>query len=199
MLGLIRHGETVANEAGLYAGLAEYELTPNGRSQAARVGAFVATEFSRDLLIDRSITSSPISRAYQTAEIIAEYLPGADIIVDERIREVDYGTLDGKPIRKGVSFINEAHRHGGGEFSVEPAASIRQRASDFIADNAEYLDPTSRKIKLAVGHGALWSVASAIAQSHPLFNVKIPKNYEIILLTSDSARIIDTREMRDAL
>lgn len=199
MLGLIRHGETVANEAGLYAGLAEYELTLNGRSQAARVGAFIATELSKDLLIDGPIISSPISRAYQTAEIITGHLPGVDIVLDERIREVDYGRLDGEPIRKGLSFINEAYRHNGGEFEVEPAASIRQRASNFIADNAEYLDPMSRKIKLAVGHGALWGVASALVQAHPLLNAKIPKNYEIILLARDSASVIDTREMSDTL
>lgn len=195
MLGLIRHGETVANEAGLYAGLTEYELTPNGRLQAARIGEFVISNLSKSLLIDRSITSSPISRAYETAEIVADYLPGVSIALDERIREVDYGRLDGAPIKKGISFINEAHRHNGGEFNIEPIAGIQQRATDFITANAEYLDSASPKIKLAVGHGALWSVVAALVRSHPLSGVKIPKNYEIILLTNDSTEIIDTREL----
>jgi broad specificity phosphatase PhoE len=194
MLCLIRHGETVANQAGLYAGLTEYELTPTGKSQAVRIGEYILSVYPDNLVIDKSIISSPIGRAHQTAIIISKLLPEADVITDNRIREVDYGFLDGTPIRKGISFIDEAQIVGGGVYGVEPVLNIQRRASDFLKDNEQHLDPKSSKIKLAVGHGALWSVVSALAQSHPLASAKIQKNYEIILLTSNGGQVIDTRK-----
>lgn len=93
MLCLIRHGETAANQARLYAGLRDYELTSTGRAQAARIGDFILSMLSDTLLIDRLIVSSPLPRARQTAEIIAGALPGTEIVTDSRILEVDYGQL----------------------------------------------------------------------------------------------------------
>lgn len=108
MLYLIRHGETSANQAGLYAGLAEYELTSNGQAQAKNIGDFVTSQLLNGLCIDEIIISSPSNRARITAKIIANYFNGTRVVIDDRINEVDYGKLDGTPIRKGISFIDEA-------------------------------------------------------------------------------------------
>lgn len=148
---------------------------------------------SDTLLIDRLIVSSPLPRARQTAEIIAGALPGTEIVTDSRILEVDYGQLDGTPIRKGVSFADEAQQKDGGMYRVEPISNIQQRAGEFLADHIDHLDPQSNKLKLAVGHGALWSVIPFLMQSRPLSEVKIQKNYEIVLLTADRVEIVDTR------
>lgn len=194
MLYLIRHGETSANQAGLYAGLAEYELTSNGQAQAKNIGDFVTSQLLNGLCIDEIIISSPSNRARITAKIIANYFNGTRVVIDDRINEVDYGKLDGTPIRKGISFVDEAQRENGGLYGVEPIADIKRRAHHFIVDNAEHLDPQSTKIKLAVGHGALWSVIYNLVQSRPLSKVKLQKNYEVISLTTASTSIIDTRK-----
>ncbi|RPI31749.1 MAG: histidine phosphatase family protein, partial [Chloroflexota bacterium] len=65
---LLRHGESVGNANGVYQGQADFELSDLGRRQAqALAERWVAEEKTFDLVI-----SSPLLRARQTAEIIAE-------------------------------------------------------------------------------------------------------------------------------
>ena len=135
-------------------------MTQNGRNQAARIGEFVASKIADGFVVDEHITTSPIRRAYQTAEIIAEYLPSAT---------------------------------NGGRFGVETAAHVDRRVRAFISDNTEYLDASSDKIKLAIGHGALWGVTTTLVESRPIRSARIPKNYEVTLLSGRSVEIIDTR------
>ncbi len=63
-------------------------LTERGYEQARRVG-----ERLRGAGVD-GIYSSPLSRAADTAQAIAE-LTGAPLMIDERLIEVDYGPLEG--------------------------------------------------------------------------------------------------------
>jgi broad specificity phosphatase PhoE len=87
---LVRHGRTDANARGLLLGRADPELDDEGRSQAARLAAELAT-----LDVARMVTS-PLARCRQTAEAIAAagavQLP---VEVDARWIELDYGALDG--------------------------------------------------------------------------------------------------------
>src|ERR1700759_2039622 len=62
-LFLIRHGETVDNVAGLYAGTLDSALTNHGVEQANRLGEF----FTQNEVIFSHIFASPLSRAFRTA------------------------------------------------------------------------------------------------------------------------------------
>lgn len=69
-LVLVRHGESVGNALGYYQGQADFGLNERGRAQAqALAQRWKCERVSFDVAI-----SSPLQRARQTAEIIAEAL-----------------------------------------------------------------------------------------------------------------------------
>ncbi len=89
-LYIFRHGQTIWNAEGRPQGQHEYPvpLTMHGREQASSLAA---------KLIDKKIKviiSSDLLRARQTGEIVAEMLR-VPIVLDARLREIDYGILNG--------------------------------------------------------------------------------------------------------
>lgn len=67
------------------------ELTPKGHRQARAVGEHLAKHFRFDVLF-----SSPYLRAIQTSEEIALKMKHKPpVVVEERIREIEFGVLDG--------------------------------------------------------------------------------------------------------
>ncbi len=86
---LVRHGETVWNsERRIQGGARDIALSDNGRQQIARLAHVL-----RDEEVDH-IVASPLQRALQTAEAIADY-HGLAVATDPRLKEVDVGELDG--------------------------------------------------------------------------------------------------------
>jgi broad specificity phosphatase PhoE len=87
---LIRHGQSTANESGVWQGQMEFPLSEGGRLQARRLGRALSGE-----RID-GLYSSPLGRAFETAEIIAREVrfPGAVVPV-EGLMERRGGTLEG--------------------------------------------------------------------------------------------------------
>lgn len=84
----IRHGETVSNAAKRYQGHSDSPLTETGRKQVSSLGSRMSNmEF--DALI-----SSDLGRAQETASIIAGYT-GHPVATDNRLRERNYGVLEG--------------------------------------------------------------------------------------------------------
>jgi broad specificity phosphatase PhoE len=125
MLILVRHGESVANAQGLLLGRADAALTPKGIVQAATVGQLL-----RHPVLD--LRSSPLSRARDTAALLAADVPMADvpIEVDERWVEVDYGAYDGQPLSDVPADIWQQWQHDpgfrppGGESLAEVDARV---------------------------------------------------------------------------
>lgn len=64
---LLRHGESVGNAESRWQGQADFPLTDKGREQARAL----ATRWMREKLQFDYVISSPLSRARETAEIIA--------------------------------------------------------------------------------------------------------------------------------
>ena len=85
MLIVIRHGRTEANASGRLLGRLDVPLDELGRRQAVALAAAVGP-------VDR-IISSPLLRTRQTAEAF-----GADVELDDRFLELDYGEYDGMPL-----------------------------------------------------------------------------------------------------
>jgi broad specificity phosphatase PhoE len=86
MLFLVRHGQTAANADGLLLGRADPPLSPLGREQAAALAARIPH--------DARIVTSPLARTRETAAAL-----GRPYEIDERWIELDYGDLDGMPLR----------------------------------------------------------------------------------------------------
>src|SRR5688572_26058238 len=63
---LVRHGESTANAKGIWQGQMEFPLSERGRAQASLAGHGLSSEPFEGLY------SSPLSRAFETAEIIRD-------------------------------------------------------------------------------------------------------------------------------
>jgi probable phosphoglycerate mutase len=85
---LVRHGATTATEEGRFSGEAGVELSDQGRGQAARLGERLAHQNIT------AIYSSPLSRALDTARIIADHCHVAPLTRDE-LREISHGRWEG--------------------------------------------------------------------------------------------------------
>lgn len=110
---LVRHGRSVANDAGLVTGTPADPLTAAGEQQAARLGAWLAEQ---GVAADRHYVSQ-WQRAQQTAQRIA---PDAAWQVDERIGETHAGEVAEWPLSRFVAaqpdfYANVQHAYPGGE------------------------------------------------------------------------------------
>lgn len=87
---IFRHGQTIWNAEGRPQGQSEYPvpLTITGQEQARVLAQKLADKKIK------LIVSSDLLRAKQTAEIVAAELK-VPVKFDPRLREVDYGTLNG--------------------------------------------------------------------------------------------------------
>lgn len=89
---LLRHGETIHTAHKRFSGTGgdDPPLNDNGVEQSHRAGRHLATIGGIDLVV-----SSPMARTRQTADIVAEHL-AADVVVDDDIRECNFGDWDGR-------------------------------------------------------------------------------------------------------
>lgn len=89
MLYFVRHGESEANAAGVFAGQTDSPLTARGRTQADAVAAALA-----GIPIDR-VVASDLSRTRDTAAVIAA-AHGLGVETYPELREIDVGEAAGK-------------------------------------------------------------------------------------------------------
>jgi len=117
-LTLIRHGESVLNSQRRIQGNFDSSLTPRGKSQTELLSQRIK---KRNEPID-FIFSSPLKRAYETADIISNYL-GLPVRIINGLKEINLGDWEGK-------LIDEVRTSEPGLFS------------DFISKPAECLIPS---------------------------------------------------------
>ncbi|MEV0821076.1 bifunctional RNase H/acid phosphatase [Nonomuraea rubra] len=87
---LLRHGETELSLERRFSGLGDAELTANGLAQASAAAA----RLSRDPYRLDVVVTSPLKRARQTAQAVAEQA-GVEVEVLEELREADFGAWEG--------------------------------------------------------------------------------------------------------
>lgn len=88
---LVRHGQSTANASGIWQGQSEYPLSEEGRLQARLAGkALAAAGFG-------AVYSSPLARAFETAEIIAREADlSVPVVAVAGLSERAGGLLEGK-------------------------------------------------------------------------------------------------------
>ncbi|MBQ7284193.1 MAG: histidine phosphatase family protein, partial [Oscillospiraceae bacterium] len=87
-LYVARHGQTQYNAENRVCGSTNLPLTEVGKQQAKTLAEKV-----KDLGID-VIIASPMTRAMQTAGAVS-LATGIPVMMDDRLREHDYGTVEG--------------------------------------------------------------------------------------------------------
>ena len=98
---LVRHGEIVSNINKVYAGRSPESLTRKGTEQAREVA-----ERIKNYDVD-TLYTSPIQRAVQTTEIIAE-VTGINYIIENSFRELELGPWEGLSEEEiAASYLNE--------------------------------------------------------------------------------------------
>jgi len=145
-LFFVRHGLSVDNVKGIFSGQSESELTLEGKNQAKMAGRQTKENgWGVDLII-----SSPQSRAYDTAVLIAKEIgyPVKDIQRNELFKERSFGVLEGTPSKEFFdAYTYKDLDNAPGAESVLALQGRAKRALDHInsldADNI-----------LIVGHGA---------------------------------------------
>ncbi|QDS73543.1 hypothetical protein FKW77_000341 [Venturia effusa] len=162
-LFLIRHGETVDNVAGLYAGSRDSELTNHGHLQATRLGK----HFQSSSVEFTHIFSSPLKRAIKTAELIRDAQPTSiDIVQSSLIVEQDFGFYEGKPAfarplkgnaRSGKEAHRALHMNDPGFVDIEPKETMASRADAFLNKLIPAI-PDKSNVIAVVSHGIMLSV-----------------------------------------
>jgi broad specificity phosphatase PhoE len=108
-LFLVRHGATVWHTENRYAGRSDVALDPNGYAQAERLAAWAS---EAELA---AIWCSPLTRAQETAAPVVR-ATGLAPHVDERLREIDFGHIEGKTIAEAEQLYPEEIRR----FKADP-------------------------------------------------------------------------------
>ncbi|BCJ96070.1 phosphoglycerate mutase [Anaerocolumna cellulosilytica] len=85
---LIRHGETIWNKAGRFQGCTDIDLSEDGIKQANHLKEALKHKFD-------VIYASPLRRAYDTAVILGESNGGLLPIIEDDIKEINFGTWEG--------------------------------------------------------------------------------------------------------
>ncbi|MFI0418299.1 bifunctional RNase H/acid phosphatase [Spongiactinospora sp. 9N601] len=87
---LLRHGETPLSAERRFSGIGDPELTPGGVAQAEAAAVRLAAKpYEIDVIV-----TSPLARARATAAIVAARA-GVPVIVDDGLRETDFGDWEG--------------------------------------------------------------------------------------------------------
>ena len=151
---LVRHGETDLNSpVRRMQGSTNISLNDNGRMQA-KDASLKLKDLGFDLII-----ASPYKRAFETASIINEVL-NIELITDDRIKERDYGDLEGMPYLKEYCNIDYdlVSVHG------EEYNHYKDRLLDFLSDiKKKYSD----KKVLVVCHNGVIGLLSCLIEGMP--------------------------------
>ncbi len=144
---LIRHGVTDGNRDGILLGRKDYTLNSDGFKQAERC----AKSF-HDFSIDH-IYTSPVLRAYQTAEILSKEIK-VNLEMDQSLTEVDCGNWVGR-YYKDLRKLEEWKAHFDDPVNIqlsgwESVVDINLRSVNFLERIFATLD---KKNIIIVSHG----------------------------------------------
>ena len=151
---LVRHGESEWNRAGRIQGQVNSPLTDLGINQAKAIRDYLSGILLNQQL---EIYTSPLDRALQTAEIIAQGIdyPSRKIIIEERLNDFNLGEISGTfgwdkvaeifPEQAQLRLQDPMRFHpSGGESGAEFEARLRSLLEDLMDDGT---------LKLMVSHG----------------------------------------------
>jgi 2,3-bisphosphoglycerate-dependent phosphoglycerate mutase len=148
---IVRHGETVWNRELRVQGYRDSALTDDGISQARALAARLSSESFHALL------SSDLGRAVQTADIISERT-GHEVRIDQKLRERNYGVLEGltrDEFRVLHPVAAEHHDSRDAEYVIFGGESQREFVSRIVAVFDAIADEFRGRRIVVVSHGGV--------------------------------------------
>ncbi len=183
---VMRHGEAENNVENVLNSDPKkiYKLTEKGRAEALAYAKSIGVKF--DL-----IYSSPFERTKETAEIAAEAAnyPKDNIIFDDRLKEMQFGELDGQH-KEGYSALFPERSHYFEELAkgVENRNSVKSRVGAFLDDMEKRFE--GKKILVVSHDGPLWMMG-AVAQGYNIDQTLILKPQGQAYLEKGEIRKLD--------
>ena len=170
MIYIVRHGQTDWNVEGRYQGRKDIELNEVGINQAKQL-----KEKLSNIKFD-IVFSSPLKRAYKTAQIITDH----PIIVDDRLIERSNGDLEGKLKSETINAVDFTDENDN-RMGIETLSNFRSRISDFF----NFLDKNYRgRNVLVVTHAGVSIYARCYFKGEPKdgnYNKYKLKNCEVLI------------------
>ncbi len=149
---LIRHGQTDWNKQGLMQGSSDIPLNDTGRKQARETAAALkAQKLAFDVVV-----SSPLSRAYETAQIIGQAFGLEVAATYPGLIERGYGEAEGLDISQEARRAPDAFYEG-----VESERSVYRRGIETLRQIAR--DFPGQRV-MVVSHGSL--IRRALSATH---------------------------------
>jgi probable phosphoglycerate mutase len=164
-LYFVRHGQSEMNLAGRFAGTLNTLLTPEGKKQA-KIAGKKAKKLNIDLII-----SSPLSRAHETAKIIAKEInyPEGKIELNPLLAERNYGVMEGQLFSPDIDMDGVA--------DIEATDNLLTRASEAVAS----LQQIEADSVLVVSHGSIGrAIRHHLLEDFPYRGVERLPNAEIV-------------------
>jgi broad specificity phosphatase PhoE len=158
MLIVARHGETDWNRENRFQGHADPPLNELGRRQSEELAETLAGEG-----IAR-VYSSPLRRAFETAEIVARRL-GIDVEPVEALREIDVGSWSGLTREEVAERFPEAWARwldGHRGFGYEDGETYEELSARVVPAMRKLAARHPRAVVLVVTHGG----PSRVVQAH---------------------------------
>lgn len=180
-IAVVRHGETDWNFARRIQGRTEVPLNHTGRAQAeATARLLMAAHIQDEVGGWRHIVSSPLSRALETAQIIARHTGLASPVIEQHLWERDFGPAEGV-------LVEEAHARWPGLDvpGAEPLEALAKRSATALLRR---LDETPGAILVA--HGALIRAGLARISGRQMPRIL---NGEVWLLRTDGKQFAVNR------
>ena len=185
-LYLVRHGESEANAAHIFAGQTDSPLTARGREQAT-----VVAKALQPVHFDRIVTSA-LSRTKDTATLIAAGR-GLSVEVFDELKEIDLGEAAGKPfdeVRALPNYDGEGFTQWPGGESLD---QVVRRAMGVIDG---LVAESSGKTICVVGHGGVTRILVSRFMGVLPKLIRVPAtNTNITIVTFDDENGYMVQEM----
>ena len=170
-LFLVRHGESTYNAEGRLQGQADPPLSPRGRAEAEALAQVL------DGIAPARVISSDLLRARETAALLGH--PEAP--TDARLREIDVGEWEGRPLSEFPPGPEPSWRGGplvppGGEAWPELVARVGGVVDELLAGGGPWL---------VVAHGGVVRAAVAYLTRADARRLHGPANASVTVLGRD--------------
>ena len=166
---LIRHGESLANREGFFAGQCDVPLEEKGHLQARLTAEFIHSHYP----VDR-VYASDLCRAWDTGNAVAQPL-GLEVIAEPRLREVFSGQWQGLTFPQIIAQYEQDYQvwltdignctcTGG-----ESICDLYQRVYEALEEIAEQ---NPQKTVVIATHATPIRAIQCVMSGHPLSHMK---------------------------